>query len=48
MSAAAKGNHDLPFAKNAYQNDSSALRSLRQMRLQPIARKASWMSARRS
>ncbi len=35
-------------AKSAYQNDSSALRSLRQIRLQPIARNASWMSSRRS
>ena len=34
--------------KNAFQNAFSGSRSLRQMRLQPIARKASWMSSRRS
>jgi hypothetical protein len=34
--------------KSAYQNDSSALRSLRQIRQPAIWRKASWMSARRS
>src|SRR6266508_6574093 len=31
-----------------YRDDSRAWRSLRQIRLQPIARKASWMSSRRS
>ena len=36
------------MAKSAFQNASSGLSSLRQIRLQPIARKASWMSSRRS
>ena len=35
-------------ALSAYHNDSGASSSVRQMRLQPMARKASWMSARRS
>jgi nitrous oxidase accessory protein NosD len=35
-------------SKSAFQNAFSGWRSLRQIRLQPIARNASWMSSRRS
>jgi len=36
------------LSKSAFQNEFSGWRSLRQIRLQAIARKASWMSSRRS
>jgi tetratricopeptide (TPR) repeat protein len=36
------------LAKSAFQNEPLASRSLRQIKLQPMARKASWMSSRRS